>query len=327
MIAYLVRRVLYGALVLFGVNLLTFLLFFAVNTPDDMARLNLGGKRITPEAVEAWKAAHGYDLPLFVNETAEGTEKFTETLFWRKSVPMLALDFGTSDSGRDIAAEIRTRSVPSLLLAVPTFVLGLLVLVTWSLVVVLFRRTAFEAAAVGLSVVLMSVSSLFYVILGQWLFGKVMRLVPVSGWASDEGAFVFLLLPVALGILSRLGSDTLLYRALFLEEMEKDYVRLARMKGLTEERILFGHVLRNASLPIITSSVAMIPMLFMGSLIMESFFGIPGLGSYTIDALNAQDFSVVRAMVFLGTVAYVVGLILTDIVYTWADPRIRLGRA
>lgn len=109
--------------------------------------------------------------------------------------------------------------------------------------------------------------------------------------------------------------------------MEKDYVRLARMKGLTEERILFGHVLRNASLPIITSSVAMIPMLFMGSLIMESFFGIPGLGSYTIDALNAQDFSVVRAMVFLGTVAYVAGLILTDIVYTWADPRIRLGRA
>ena len=104
-------------------------------------------------------------------------------------------------------------------------------------------------------------------------------------------------------------------------------MRLARMKGLTEERILFGHVLRNASLPIITSSVAMIPMLFMGSLIMESFFGIPGLGSYTIDALNAQDFSVVRAMVFLGTVAYVAGLILTDIVYTWADPRIRLGRA
>ena len=101
-------------------------------------------------------------------------------------------------------------------------------------------------------------------------------------------------------------------------------MRCVRAKGITETRILFGHVLRNASLPIVTSTVAVIPSLFMGSLIMESFFGIPGLGSYTIDAVNAQDFSVVRAMVFLGTIAYIAGLILTDVVYTWVDPRIRL---
>ena len=172
----------------------------------------------------------------------------------------------------------------------------------------------------------MSVSGLFYIIAGQWLFSKVMRLVPVSGWENGAGAWIFLVLPVAIGVFSRLGSDTLLYRALFLEEIQKDYVRTARAKGLTEVRILFAHVLRNASLPIITSTVAVLPMLFMGSLIMESFFGIPGLGSYTIDALNAQDFSVVRSMVFLGTLAYIVGLLLTDIVYAIADPRVRLSR-
>ena len=134
----------------------------------------------------------------------------------------------------------------------------------------------------------------------------------------------FLILPVAIGVFSRLGSDTLLYRSMFLEEVGKDYVRTARAKGASEVRVLFSHVLRNAMLPILTSTVSVIPMLFMGSLIMENFFGIPGLGSYTIDAINAQDFSIVRAMVFLGTVAYVIGLTLTDLTYAVADPRIRL---
>ena len=134
----------------------------------------------------------------------------------------------------------------------------------------------------------------------------------------------FLILPVAIGVFSRLGSDTLLYRSMFLEEVGKDYVRTARAKGASEVRVLFSHVLRNAMLPILTSTVSVIPMLFMGSLIMENFFGIPGLGSYTIDAINAQDFSIVRAMVFLGTVAYVIGLTLTDLTYAVVDPRIRL---
>lgn len=326
MIRYLIRRLLYGLLILLGVNVLTFLLFFAVNTPDDMARLQIGGKRVTPEAIAAWKTAHGYDLPLFINTAERGAATITQTLFWQRSVPLLTLDFGLSDNGRNINHEITTRMVPSLLLALPTFVLGVIVMVSWSLLVVLFRRTRLEGAAVGLAVVLMSISGLFYIIAGQWLFAKVMRLVPVSGWDSGWGSIPFLLLPIVIGVFSRLGSDTLLYRALFLEELHKDYVRTARAKGLSEARILFGHVLRNASLPIITSTVAVLPMLFMGSLIMENFFGIPGLGSYTIDALNAQDFSVVRAMVFLGTLAYIIGLILTDVVYTIVDPRIRLSR-
>lgn len=153
---------------------------FAVNTPDDMARLNLGGRRVTADAIEAWKAARGLDKPLFINTAAEGVQKITDTVFFERSVPLLFFDFGRSDSGRDIGYEISTRMWPSLALAVPTFLLGLIVMVAWSLLVVLFRRTRVEAAAIGLSVFLMSISSLFYIIVGQWLFSKLMRLFPIQ---------------------------------------------------------------------------------------------------------------------------------------------------
>ena len=129
--------------------------------------------------------------------------------------------------------------------------------------------------------------------------------------------------PVAVAVVAGIGGSTRWYRTLFLEEIGKDYVRTARAKGLSERVVLFRHVLRNAMLPILTGTVSALPLLFMGSLISESFFGIPGLGSYTIDAISAQDFSVVRAMVFLGSALYIVGLILADISYTLADPRVR----
>lgn len=133
-----------------------------------------------------------------------------------------------------------------------------------------------------------------------------------------------MILPVAIGVIGGVGASSRLYRTIFLEEISKDYVRTARAKGLSELRVLFRHVLHNGMIPILTGVVVAIPTLFIGSLVMESFFGIPGLGSYTIDAIQAQDFSVVRAMVFLGAFLYIVGLILTDISYTLADPRIRL---
>ncbi len=324
MIGYLLRRIAYGVLILFGVNVLTFVLFFSVNTPDDMARLAIGGRYVTQQAIDNWKHMHGYDMPLVFNDEKEGVEKITQTVFFKRSAPLLRGDLGLSDAGRSINREISERVGPSLALAVPTFILGVAVMVIFSLLIVIVRRTRLEWGCVAFSVAVMSVSSLFYIILGQWLFAKTLRLVPVSGFDNGWRMAVFLLLPVAIGIFSRLGSDTLLYRAMFLEEVGKDYVRTARAKGASEARVMFNHVLRNAMLPILTSTVAVFPLLFMGSLIMESFFGIPGLGSYTIDAINAQDFSIVRAMVFLGTVAYVLGLILTDIAYTLADPRIRL---
>ena len=323
MITYIFRRLMYGALILLGVNLFTFILFFAVNTPDDMARLAIGGQRVSADAIEKWKADRGYDKPLFINTEASGVRQYTETIFYQRSVPLLKFDFGASDEGRDIGREIGVRMWPSLALAIPTFILGLLVSVAFSLALVFFRTTRLDFWGVVLCVLMLSISGLFYIIAGQWLFSKILRLVPYSGFAWGWDAVKFLALPVLVAIIARLGPEARFYRSLFLEEISKDYVRTARARGLSERIILFKHVLRNALLPILTGTVSALPLLFMGSLIAESFFGIPGLGSYTIDAIGAQDFSVVRAMVFLGASLYIVGLILADISYTLADPRVR----
>jgi peptide/nickel transport system permease protein len=323
MLAYLLRRLLYAIPILIGVNLLTFALFFVVNTPDDMARMQLGVKRVTPEAIAKWKAERGYDAPLFWNGEAAGLEKASRTIFFTKSARLFVGDFGAAEDGRDIATEIRTRMGPSLAIAIPTFILGLLVTVALALLLAFFRATALDFWGVVSCVAMMSISGLFYIIGGQWLISKLWRLVPISGYVEGLDAWKFLLLPVAIGVVAGIGSSARWYRTIFLEEMGKDYVRTARAKGLSESAVMFRHVLRNAMIPILTGVVVVIPLLFMGSLLTESFFGIPGLGSYTIDAINAQDFAVVRSMVFIGSVLYIAGLILTDISYTLVDPRIR----
>ncbi len=323
MIGYVIRRLMYGVLILIGVNLFTFALFFAVNTPDDMARLSIGGQRVSADAIEKWKVERGYDKPLMINTAKDGLARYTDTIFYQRSLPLLRFDFGASDSGLDISREISQRMWPSLALAIPTFILGLIASVAFSLMLVFFRTTRLDFWGVVLCVVMLSISGLFYIIAGQWLFAKILRLVPYSGFVGGWDMVKFLALPVLVAIIARLGPEARFYRSLFLEEIGKDYVRTARAKGLSERVVLFRHVLRNAMLPILTGTVAALPLLFMGSLISESFFGIPGLGSYTIDAINAQDFSVVRAMVFLGSALYIVGLILADISYTLADPRVR----
>ena len=324
MTAYLLRRLMYALPILLGVNVITFALFFMVNTPDDMARLHLGVKRVTPEAVEKWKAARGYDKPLFVNGAAGGVGAVTDTIFFEKSLAMFAFDFGVSDDGRNIGGEIKTRMWPSLAIALPTFIIGLLVNISMALILVFFRNTYVEWSGVVLAVAMMSISGLFYIIAGQFLFAKVWALAPISGYQDGINAIRFVWLPIIVGVVGGIGSGARWYRTLFLEEAGKDYVRTARAKGLNEMRVLFRHILKNGMVPILTGAVAVFPLLFMGSLILESFFGIPGLGSFTIDAINAQDFAIVRAMVFLGAVLYIFGLILTDVSYTLVDPRVRL---
>ena len=325
MIYYIIRRCLYALPLLMGVNILTFVLFFIVNSPDDMARMQLGQKHVTEESITNWKQQHGYDMPLVWNADAEKQEKITQTIFYQKSVGLFLFRFGVSDSGRNIGADIRERMWPSLALALPTLCVGLLVDISFALLMVLFRGTYMERTGIVISVILMSISSLFYIIGGQFLIAKLVKLVPISGYDDGLAAIKFLILPVLIGVFSGVGSGVRWYRTVFLEEVEKDYVRTARAKGLTETQVLFRHVLRNAMIPILTGIVVILPLLFMGSLIMESFFSIPGLGSYTIDAINSQDFAIVRAMVFLGSVLYVIGLLLTDISYTLVDPRVRLS--
>ena len=325
MFAYIVRRLAFAIPILIGVNLITFALFFMVNTPDDMARAQLGAKQTTPEMIEAWKQDRGYDKPLFFNQAESGAEQFIETLFVQESVKLFQFDFGQSDSGRQISADIQERMIPSLAIALPTFIIGLVTNIALALLIVLFRGSALDTVTMMVAVAIMSVSGLFYIIAGQVLFSKMLHWVPISGYSDGWDAWKFLILPVLIGVFAGIGGGIRWYRSVFLEEMNKDYVRTARAKGLSDLKVLFGHVLQNGLLPILTGVVVVIPTLFMGSLIMESFFGIPGLGSYTIDAINAQDFSIVKAMVFLGSVLYILGLILTDISYTFFDPRVKLS--
>jgi peptide/nickel transport system permease protein len=327
MASYLLRRLFYGLLILLGVNLATFFLFFTVNTPDDMARLNLGGKRVTAEAIEKWKVERGYDKPLYVNAGADGAGKLTETIFWERSVSLFALRFGRADgeAAGDIGHEVASRMGVSLQMALPLFVLQVIASTAFALLLVMFRHSRLDFWGVVACVLMLSISSLFYIIVGQFLFSRVLRLAPISGYAPGLDAIKFLALPIVLSLIARVGGEARLYRAMFLEETAKDYVRTARAKGLAEQVVLFRHVLRNALIPIITSAGGYLPYVFLGSLVFESFFGLPGLGAYVIEAIGKQDFAIVRTMVFIGSLLYIATYILIDLAYSWADPRVRLG--
>ncbi|MDH3688560.1 MAG: ABC transporter permease [Gammaproteobacteria bacterium] len=325
MIGYIIRRALYVIPILIGVNMLVFVLFFVVNSPDDIARMNLGERRVTTDAIESWKSAHGYNKPLLYNKSETGLDRLSKTIFFEKSIRLFLFDFGSSDSGRDINYDISQRMWPSLAIALPTLLLGLLVNITFALLIAFFRGTYIDVWGVVFCVMLMSISTLFYIIGGQYLVSKLLHLVPISGYDTGTASIKFVILPVIIGAIGGIGAGTRWYRTIFLEEIEKDYVRTARAKGLPERHVLFGHVLRNGLIPILTGVVAVLPLLFLGSLITESFFGIPGLGSYTIEAIQRQDFGIVRSMVFLGSALYILGLLLTDISYSMVDPRVRLA--
>jgi peptide/nickel transport system permease protein len=327
MLRYIVRRSLYGVLVLIGVNLATFFLFFTVSTPDDMARLNIGGKRVTADLIQKWKVERGYDKPLYWNEGESGAGKVTQTVFWERSVSLFSLRFGRADgdSAGDIGAEVAQRMGVSLQLALPIFVLQVLASVGFALLLVTVRHTKLDLAGVVLCVVMLSISALFYIIVGQFLFSRVLKLLPASGYTGGLDLVRFLVLPVLLSTLARLGTEARLYRAMFLEEVGKDYVRTARAKGLSEAQVLSRHVLRNALIPIVTSAGGYLPYVFLGSLVFESFFGIPGLGAYAIEAITKQDFAIVRTMVFVGSLLYIASYLLIDVAYTLVDPRVRLA--
>lgn len=326
MFSYIVRKSLYAIPILIGVNVITFLLFFVVNPPDIMARRMLGEKNVTPEAIHKWKNDNGYNLPSFINTKEAGWSVVTSTIFFQKSMRLFWFDFGRSDRTRvDIGSEIRQRMGPSFMLALPTFIFGIMVEIVMAMLIAYYRGSYLDFWTVLLCVIMMSVSMLFYIIGGQYFFGKVLKLFPISGYDTGIHSLKFILLPVVIGIIGGVGVGIRFYRTLFLEEVSKDYVRTARAKGLSERAVLFRHVLKNAMIPILTDVMMTLPFLFVGSLLMESFFAIPGLGSFTIDAINAQDFAIVRSMVFLGAVLYIIGQLLTDISYTIADPRIRLS--
>ena len=326
MITYIIRRSLYGVLILIGVNLATFFLFFTVNTPDDMARMNIGGKRVTQELIDNWKVERGYDKPLYWNPGGQGAEKLTNTIFWDRSVSLFTLNFGRADSesAGDIGHEVSSRMWVSIQLALPIFLLQVIASTAFALLLVMFRNTRLDLAGVVLCVLMLSISSLFYIIVGQYLFSRVLKLVPISGYATGLDVVRFLILPVLLSALARLGTEARLYRAMFLEEVGKDYVRTARAKGMTEKMVLFRHVMRNAMIPILTNIALSLPGVFVGSFLIEVFFSIPGLGREIILAVNRSDYPVIQAVaIYLAVLTMLINL-GADVLYKLTDPRVVL---
>jgi peptide/nickel transport system permease protein len=323
MIAYLIRRLFFFVPIVFGVMLLTFVLFFVVQSPDAMARRVLGPKA-TPKAVENWLHNRGYDKPLLINRTGEAP--WHDSLFFNQMGRLARFDLGKSDvTNRPLAEDFREGALPSLLLTVPAFFVGLALSVVIALYLVFIRNGVVDLAASLACVALMSVPVMVYIITGQFLVAQVLNYFPAFGFQMEGFSTAkFLLLPVVLMIVSGLGADVRLFRAMFIEEMGQDYIRTARAKGVSSALVLLRHVFKNGLINLITLVVASLPFLIMGSVVLENFFGIPGLGNKLFSAIQAPDFAVVQASVFLGSLLYLGGLLLTDICYAWADPRIRL---
>jgi len=320
-LAYLLRRAAWGAATVLGVLLFLFALFFLYATPQDIARRALGEKA-PPEAIQQWLVNHGYDKPAVWNP-----EHPLDTRLAEHVRRMLLFEFGRSDADDvPIAQRLRDGVGPSLSVTVPLFALGLPLALSLALLVAFFRETYIDRAGVVLCVLAMSVSVLVYILGGQFLLGKLLRWFPISGFDPDPSVLLrFLALPVLVGLFAHVGADVRFYRAVFLEESGRDYVRTARAKGAGDARVMARHVLPNALIPVLTNVVVEIPFLFTGSILLESFFGIPGLGSITVDAIQSNDFATLRVMVYLGALLFIAGQMLTDVAYTIVDPRVRLG--
>ncbi len=312
MFRYIIRRILYAVPILIGVSLLTFILFYASTTPEQMARRNLSAKNPSKEQIHTWIVKHGYDKPL-----PEQFKKHVSELF--------LLKFGKTDSnGEDIWERIKRGAPISFQIASLIFLGSLICSVSFALAAAYFRGTYIDVAITLICVLMLSIVYLVYIINGQFVLGKMLKLFPLAGYREGLISWKFVWLPMVVGILQGIPGSVRYYRTFMLDEMNLDYVRTARAKGVGETKILFSHVLKNASIPILTTVVAAIPALFVGGIIIESFFSIPGLGGFLRDAIDGQDFAIVRSMTFLGTLITILGFILTDISYGLVDPRVRL---
>ncbi len=305
---YLARRLLHAAATLLGITLLLFLLFHVVGGNPVYRML---GKNATAAEIARLTHQMGLDRPWGL--------QYRDDLFG-----LLRLDFGRSwETKQRIAAMIGDGLWPSLSLALPAFALSTLLSVGIALTSALYRSRWPDRLLVVLSVCGMSISMLAFIIAAQYLFAFRRDWFPISGWEPGVAGVPYLALPILIWVASSLGSTVRFYRAVFLEEMRRDYVIAARAKGLAWPRVLARHVLPNAMIPILTLAVMDLPMLFTGSLLLENFFGIPGLGNMSVNAINASDLPVIKAMTFIGAVLYLGANIAGDLLYAWFDPRVR----
>lgn len=317
MLRYATKRLLELIPTTFGIIVLTFTLFHVVGgSPAEVVL----GKNATKESIAAFNKRYGYDKPLMVN-TREG-EAWHDSQFFNFVGNLAKGELGVSTEYDEPVAEVLKRGVgPSLSLTVPILAGGTVIALSLAMLCAAFRGGALDKAVLVGSTALMSVNYVVWVLAGQFFLAYKGGLFPIWG----HGGWHYLALPVLIGIFSGLGTDVRFFRAAVLDEIYKPYVRTARAKGLSGARILVRHVLRNSLIPVVTYVSLAIPYLFTGSLMLESFFGIPGLGNVSLNAIHSSDMAVVRAVVVLGALLYQGVNLATDLCYAWLDPRVRLG--
>lgn len=325
MIKYLLRRILYTIPIAFGVYLITFVLFH-LRDPIAIAKVNL------PQAplpvLQDWVRANGYHLPYFLNLPHHAKEvrpdgrvhpEFAEksifySRFFLGIYDLITLNFGKDKNQREILPQLKERILPSLSVMLPSFIISVIISIVISLITII-AKTWVDKIFTFFAVLTMSISLPVYLLLAGWIFGDYLRIVPIYGNPLPA---------IIVAVIASIGGQIRFYRTVMIDQKYSFHIRAARLRGASEGYILVFHILRNASIPILTTIVMSLPFLITGSLLLEQFFGIPGMGDMMYSAVISQDFPVIRTMVYLGAILYMIGNILTDISYALADPRIRL---
>ena len=250
------------------------------------------------------------------------TGALKELISFSGTFPYISVfNFGkTLQSQEPIREKLFRGMVPSLLLMLPVFFGELLLGILLGMIAAVRHGKFSDQLILFFSVAGMSISYLVLILFGQWFFAYYLDLFPVWGW----GDIRYLLLPVAIGILNGAGGGVRFYRTVFLDELNREYIRTAHAKGIAPVKVYFKHLLKNALIPVITRASTVLPFLFTGSLLLETFFGIPGLGYASINALNDGDLQMLKALVIVSALLFTLINLLTDLAYAWADPRVRL---
>lgn len=310
MLKYTARRLLYTIPILFGVTLICFFLF---NVAGGDPAAQAAGRHASAEQIAVLRAELGLDKPLHI-----------QYVQYLKQI--VNFDFGRSWSTHQTISSMFLSGVgPSLSITGPAFLISLLITIPLALLLGYLRDSVFDKSVMIFCLALISISSLVYVLAGQYFLAYKLGLFPVSGWDDSlSGRWEYATLPILIIVSLSLGGEILFYRTVFIEELNQDYVRTARAKGLSNKKVLLKHVLKNALIPIITLVVLQVPFLILGSILIESFFGIPGLGGLLVQAINNADFPVIKAMIVILTLLYTTFNLISDLLYAVVDPKVRL---
>lgn len=311
MTTYIIRRLLYTIPIVFGVLLLTFVLFKVV--PGDPA-IQIAGKGASPQVIEEVREEYGMNKPLFFSRDSQ---------FLNHVKNALIFDFGRALDRERVIDKIKRGLGPSLAITIPMFLGILIISVSMSLFIAFAHGTVRDVLVVVICVAGMSIPYLSFILFGQYFLAYKWWIFPVF-FEPDLPLYKCVALPVLIGIAAGLGANLRFYRTVMLDEMRNDYVRTAFAKGLSTKRVLFKHVLKNAMVPIITRVTLTIPYLFLGSLLLERFFGIPGLGYLMVEATSSRDYFVINAMTYISAILFVLFNLLADICYALVDPRVSL---